>query len=93
MKSETEIVGWLREKVAKETQKALSDISLETPFASLGLDSIVIVTLAADLEEWLNISLDPTVFWEYPTIHQLTEWIVAEKLGSQVAGIAPGHGP
>lgn len=85
MRTAGEIRGWLRAKVASETGMRLDDISIGTPFNSLGLDSIVIVTLAADLEDWLETSLDPTIFWEYPTIESLSDWLVVEKLGTQHA--------
>ncbi len=86
MKTKQEIIIWLQEKVAKETRLQPENISVDTPFASLGLDSIVIVTLVADLENWLGTSLDPTVCWEYPTIGLLSEWLVTEHRGTSHAG-------
>lgn len=81
MKTHTEITDWLIEKVAKEAKLKPENIATDAPFVGFGLDSIVIVTLVDDLEYWLNISLDPTIFWEYPTIEKLTDWLIAEKLG------------
>ncbi len=80
MKSREEIQTWLREKIAKEIKTAPEAVPVDVPFTNFGLDSIVIVTLVVDMEEWLETSLDPTIFWEHPTIELLTEWLITEKL-------------
>lgn len=80
MKTREEIQNWLRDKIAAELKIKSEEVSLKTTFAGYGLDSIVIVTLVDDLEEWLDTSLDPTIFWEYPTIEALTDWLVNEHL-------------
>lgn len=77
MKSLEEIYNWLRQRIADEIKIAPEAVSLTIPFANYGLDSIVIVTIVSDLEDWLGISLDPTIFWEYPTIEALSQWLVA----------------
>jgi len=81
MKTKEEIAIWLLEKIAKETKLEPAFVTANTPFDRFGLDSIVIVTLVDDLEQWLNVSLDPTIFWEYPSIEELSKWLVEEKLG------------
>ena len=80
MKTPEEIENWLRARIAAEINAQPGAIALNIPFANYGLDSIVIVTIVSDLEEQLKTSLDPTIFWEYPTIETLTEWLAAEKL-------------
>lgn len=80
MKSLEEIQNWLQERIAAEISTQPSAVSLTVPFANYGLDSIVIVTIVSDLEDWLKLSLDPTIFWEYPTIKALSEWLTAKKL-------------
>lgn len=80
MKTREEIVEWLQEKIAREIKSKPENIATNAPFTDFGLDSIVIVTLVDDLEYWLKVSLDPTIFWEYPSIELLTEWLITEKL-------------
>ena len=82
MKTLIEIQEWLRAKVARETGLKPEAVSLTVPFANYGLDSIVIVTLVDDLEDWLNTNLDPTIFWEYPTIEALSDWLLNERLSN-----------
>jgi acyl carrier protein len=82
MKTQDEIIEWLKEKVAQETKTLPENVAETVPFADFGLDSIVIVTLVDDLEHWLNIQLDPTIFWEFPTIKILSNWLITEKLAN-----------
>ena len=83
MKTPEEIQHWLRERIAGEIRTAPEAVSFDIPFANYGLDSIVIVTLVGDLEDWLDVSLDPTVFWEYPTIKILSEWLTKTHFSNQ----------
>lgn len=80
MRTREEIQTWLREKIARAIKTAPEVIIPDAPFTDYGLDSILIVTLVDDLEVWLEVSLDPTIFWEYPSIELLTEWLLTEKL-------------
>jgi acyl carrier protein len=83
MKTSEEIQTWLRERIAKEIKIKPETVSLHATFAGCGIDSLVIVTLVNDLEEWLNVSLDPTIFWEYPTIKDLTDWLLSEDFSNR----------
>ncbi len=80
MKTRENIINWLKEKIAIEIKSQPEKIAVNAPFTDFGLDSIVIVTLVDDLEHWLDISLDPTVFWEFPSIEILSDWLITEKL-------------
>ncbi len=80
MKTKEEIQRWLQKKIADVTQTNSDLIQANLPFTNFGLDSIVIVTLVTDLEDWLNLSLDPTIFWEFPSIEVLTDWLMTEQL-------------
>jgi acyl carrier protein len=85
MKTQQEIILWLREQIAAETKIDAAAVRTNVPFTDFGLDSIVIVTLVTKLEEWLNTSLDPTIFWEFPSIKALSDWLVNEHLRFQTA--------
>lgn len=83
MKSLDNIQEWLRNRIAGEINAQPESLSLQVPFANYGLDSIVIVTIVADLEEWLKVYLDPTIFWEYPTIEALSIWLLETNLSNR----------
>jgi acyl carrier protein len=46
--------------------------------ANYGVDSIHALSLCAELEEWLNIEIEPTIAWDYPTIAQMAEFLESE---------------
>ncbi len=67
---------WLKERIAEETDIAISQISGDQEFSEFNMDSLSTLTLAFDLEALLGIEeLDPTVFSEYNTINKLAAWI------------------
>jgi acyl carrier protein len=71
------IENWLIDWISKETGIQKGEIQTNLPFSSFNLDSIVIVTMAVDLETWLKRPVDPTIFWEYETINELAAWLEA----------------
>jgi polyketide synthase PksJ len=56
-------------KIQKDQLKG--DISFE----EYGVDSILMAELIKSMEGWLNVSLDPSIILEYPTLTQLSEYI------------------
>jgi acyl carrier protein len=80
LSTRTEIESWLVAQIAREAKMSPDSVGPNMPFAKFGLDSIVIVTLVDELEEKIGASLDPTIFWEFPTIAELASWLVKEKI-------------
>jgi len=70
-----EIEEWLIRRLAEETEIEPSEIQKDAPFSNYNLDSIGAVTIAADLETWLEKQIDPTIFWEFDTIDELAGWL------------------
>ncbi|WP_446717954.1 phosphopantetheine-binding protein [Crocosphaera sp. Alani8] len=54
------------------------ELDMETSFSEYGLDSSVALTLTGELGEWLGMELEPTLFWEYTNIDELTEYLWEE---------------
>lgn len=73
-----------REAVEKILKSGLAEalgldpeqIDPREPFASFGLDSRSAFSLTGDLAEWLDEDLPVTLFWDYPSIGELVEYIV-----------------
>ena len=72
------IQSWLTTRLAQQLGLSSADIDVCKPFTEYGLDSIVGVFLAGDLEEWLGVQLSPTVLWDYPTAEALAQYLAAE---------------
>lgn len=82
---EESIQNWLQQAVAQELKSTPEQIDIHQPFSSYRLDSVVIVTLAVDLEEHLGCTLDPSIFWEFDTIADMSAWLVNDYLPAQNA--------
>jgi acyl carrier protein len=76
-----EIQSYLVGKIAVYAQLPEDDIDAQAPFARFGLDSKATVMLTGELEEWLSLSLPPTLLWDYASIDA-----VVRHLASQVGG-------
>lgn len=69
----SELKSWLTDRVASYVRRPAGEIAGDRALADFGLDSVYTLTLAADIEDHLNLSLDPTVMWDHPTIDALTK--------------------
>ncbi|BCL39538.1 AMP-binding protein [Nostoc sp. MS1] len=70
------IENWLSKKLNINTQS----VKLNQSFAEYGMDSVMVVDLSQELEQWLGqaIQIDATVAWNFTTPEALTNHIVAE---------------
>jgi acyl carrier protein len=73
--TDTNIKDWLIIKIAEESGLTEASISPDEPFESFHLDSLSIVSLSYDLENYSGKTVDPTVFNEYKTINELSAWL------------------
>lgn len=69
------IQNWLIENLAQRLEIPTSEIDIHEPFANSGLNSLVAVSLSADLEDWLDIKLSPTIVYDYPNIAELAAYL------------------
>jgi acyl-CoA synthetase (AMP-forming)/AMP-acid ligase II/acyl carrier protein len=68
-----EIETWITANLALFLKIPIDEIDLSEPFSHYGLDSSIAVSLADELSSWLGRDLDPTLFWEYPSIEALAQ--------------------
>ncbi|MEZ0385941.1 MAG: condensation domain-containing protein [Verrucomicrobium sp.] len=66
-----DITTWLVDKTAAILQISPHNIDPAQPFASLGMDSMMMLELTGDLAAWLGHELSPSLVWEHPTIYAL----------------------
>lgn len=72
------IRDWLVAKMSEMLGFPEDEIDVRDPFANYGMSSMAAVSLSADLEDWLELRLPPTLAWDYPTVEALTEYLAAE---------------
>ncbi|MEM7061639.1 MAG: AMP-binding protein [Cyanobacteria bacterium P01_B01_bin.77] len=75
LKQKKVIEQWLIQWLAQHLRIATAQIDLKKALADYGVDSVMAVELAQDLEDFLTLSqpLDATLAWNFPTISTLSK--------------------
>jgi acyl carrier protein len=73
------ISTWLKTKIAEEAGVKEAEINGSESFESFQLDSLSMVSLSYDLENFTGKTIEPTVFWEYNSIDKLSEWVAKNE--------------
>src|SRR5204862_1965636 len=81
-RSAEEIERWLAEELSAKLKILPSDFDVRQPFTSYGLDSVQMVSLIGDLEEYLGRTLQPTLAWDYPTTETLANYLATDSEGT-----------
>lgn len=69
------ISQWIRSLVARQLGASPDRVDLHVPFDAFGLDSATIVQLTAEIEEGLDLELDVTALYDYPTVAKLAGYL------------------
>jgi acyl carrier protein len=72
------IVGWL----VREMKLPRESIELDRSFINYGVDSVAAVELAQNLGDWLEMPLESTLAWDFPSIRVLSYHLVNLKSSS-----------
>jgi len=83
--STRDVEDWIVNRVSGLTGTEPAAIDVNAPFRRHGLDSVAVVTLAADLETWLGYRFRANPLDEHPTIADLAAFLADE--------VARGKGP
>jgi acyl transferase domain-containing protein/acyl-CoA synthetase (AMP-forming)/AMP-acid ligase II/acyl carrier protein len=74
-KSQPDIESWLIARIASYTGFNAADIDPDLPFANFGMDSVKVLSISGELEDFLNKQLSPTLLYNYPTIRSLSLYL------------------
>jgi acyl carrier protein len=69
------IQNWLVKQLAQQLSLEAKNINITEPLTRYGLDSIDAVTMVGDLEDWLDLELPSTLFWDHPTIEKSAQFL------------------
>jgi acyl carrier protein len=84
------IQTWLVNKLAEQLSLDPNSIDVNEPLTRYGLDSIDAVTMVGDLEDWLDLELPSTLFWDYPTIAKSANYLAENfDISSALGNSAP----
>jgi acyl-CoA synthetase (AMP-forming)/AMP-acid ligase II/alkylation response protein AidB-like acyl-CoA dehydrogenase/acyl carrier protein len=65
------VLAWLR----SEKPLAQHVVDFDTPFTSLGMDSLATVSIAVDIETRTGIPIVPELLYDYQTVHALSTYL------------------
>lgn len=86
--------NWLILQLASQLSLDASTIKVSEPLTRYGLDSIDAVTLVGDLEEWLDLELPDTLFWDHASIAQASQFLADNfEVESAIATLKTGVTP
>ena len=90
--NQTDIQAWLVNQLSTYLKVPSHEIDIQVPTAQYGLDSSVAVSLTGQLAMWLDLKLEPTLFWEFPSIEALASHLSQEVQTSNIATLETTHG-
>ncbi|MDJ0658839.1 MAG: acyl carrier protein [Crocosphaera sp.] len=73
-----DIQNWLIKYVSEKLNQSSQPISIKKPLALYGLDSMAQTTMIDSLGQWLDLEIEPTIIYDYPTIQGLSEYLEKE---------------
>lgn len=76
--SEQELISFCREELSQMMGIPPESIDIHTSFEDLRLNSIHAMQMLDELEDRLNISISPIIFWENPTIASFCKTIAQQ---------------
>jgi acyl carrier protein len=85
------IEEWLISWIAKELGMAPAEIETSKSLLNYSLSSVTAMMLVGDLEEWLGLTLPPTLVWDYPSIAAIAEYLT-EQLAASSTAAGPVNG-
>lgn len=78
--------SWLIERVAVYLECEPGQVEPARSLADYGLHSMLALSLCADLEDYLQVQLEPTLVWDQPSIDALVAHLLSTVLASQDPG-------
>ncbi|GAU68947.1 hypothetical protein SSP35_09_01910 [Streptomyces sp. NBRC 110611] len=86
------IEEWLTGQLAGQLGLPVGEVDVTRPIASYGLQSVYMVAMLGELEQWLGRDLPTTVLWEYPTIEALARFLDSPDGATPDAAAVPADG-
>jgi acyl-CoA synthetase (AMP-forming)/AMP-acid ligase II/alkylation response protein AidB-like acyl-CoA dehydrogenase/acyl carrier protein len=71
------VMRWLR----SEARRDVDTIDFDTPFTSLGMDSLATASIAVDLEQHVGFAILPELLFDYQSVNQLAAFIDQRPAG------------
>jgi acyl carrier protein len=92
--SKGSIETWLARWIADSLGVPVEEIGTTNSLLDFSLSSVNATMLVGDLEDWLGLTLPPTLVWDYASIDALADYLVGQLQAGSATLTAPiGSGP
>ncbi|EZH71974.1 hypothetical protein ATO12_04980 [Aquimarina atlantica] len=81
MKPKEKIDLFFKQEIALQLKKSVLDIANNQNFIDLGMSSIGLISMIAQINDLLHISISPAILFDYSDIQKLTEYLVDNYAG------------
>jgi acyl carrier protein len=82
----THLEPWLAGRVATYLGRSAEEIDRDSPLADLGMDSVYALSLCGDIEDQLDLQVEPTLAWDHPSIAAIAGYLSSQLAARSVAG-------
>lgn len=72
--------------VAEAVNRPPNELRCDIPVSKLDVDSVAVVDIARQLETWLDMEIEPTIAWDYPTIDGMASYLEGQYLVQHSGG-------
>ncbi|WP_199253317.1 type I polyketide synthase [Mycolicibacterium mengxianglii] len=81
-----ELEAELKKILSREIGLPEAEIDVGRPFAEMGLNSVMAMSIRRDAERLLGIELSATMLWNHPTVSALTVFLANKLLPQDISG-------
>ena len=78
-RTKEQLIEFSKLRISEITNLKPEEIDITTEFFSLGLDSVKALFVLQELEEYLDTEINPLVFWNYPTVEAVSEYLASHQ--------------
>jgi phthiocerol/phenolphthiocerol synthesis type-I polyketide synthase A len=82
----SELENGIRVILASELRMPEAELQLDRPFAELGLNSVMAMSIRRQAEEFVGIELSATMLWNHPTISALAAHLAKRLVPQEQSG-------
>lgn len=81
----SEVRAWLTGYLSKKLSQPAEQLSPNQPFQHLGLDSLSLIDLVVELENFIEQPLEMSIVLDHPNIEELSAYVARVQLASQTS--------
>lgn len=78
-KTFSEISDWITANISKHAGMDPAEVEPDADIVHFRLDSLILVNITTELEDFIGMELSPSIFWEMRTIAATSQWIAENQ--------------